>query len=292
MDKKYEEILSKIKEIFSKLRNCVNERENILLENLNKIKSNEKKLVLLNKALIDINKINESLNKNDVGLDETLLSKNDKNINNVYDEINKYKKEIELQEDNFTYEENILNEIIDKINNFGKFDNNSKYLKFNWKSGPNYSLSNNNNIATKINGGNGYNCNILGNKILPKNKVSKWRIKLNTKKSNMTWDILIGVGPSDLDQNNENLYSRTWTLICEFPAMSIQSGSPTYAFKNKSKVKEGDIVEVIVDLIKGELSFTVNDIFYGIGCKIPLDINLSPFVLIYVEGESIELIDN
>ena len=74
--------------------------------------------------------------------------------------------------------------------------------------------------------------------------------------------------------------------------MSIQSGSPTYAFKNKSKVKEGDIVEVIVDLIKGELSFTVNDIFYGIGCNIPLDNNLSPFVLIHDEGESIELIDN
>ena len=262
MDKTFEEISSKIKEIFSKLRNCVNERENILLENLNKIKSNEKKLDLLNKALIDINKINESLNKNDIGLDETFLSKNDKNINNVYDEINKYKKEIELQENNFTYDENILNEIIDKINNFGKFDNNSKYLKFNWKSGPNYSLSNNNNIATKINGGNSYNCNILGNIILPKNKVNKWRVKINTKKSNTTWDILIGVGPSDLDQNNENLYSRTWTLICEFPAMSIQSASPTYAFKNKSKVKEGDIVEIIVDMIKGELSFTVNDIFY------------------------------
>ena len=292
MDKTFEEISSKIKEIFSKLRNCVNERENILLENLNKIKSNEKKLDLLNKALIDINKINESLNKNDVGLDETFLKKNDKNINNVNDEINKYKKEIELQEDNFTYDENILNEIIDKINNFGKFDNNSKYLKFNWKSGPNYSLSNNNNIATKINGGNSYNCNILGNIILPKNKVSKWRVKINRMKSNWVGDILIGVGPSDLDQNTKDLYSQTWTLICGYPAVSIKQGNPTYSFKNKSKVKEGDIVEIIVDMIKGELSFTVNDIFYGVGCNIPLDNNLSPFVLIHDEGESIELIDN
>ena len=292
MDKTFEEISSKIKEIFSKLRNCVNERENILLENLNKIKSNEKKLDLLNKALIDINKINESLNKNDVGLDETFLKKNDKNINNVNDEINKYKKEIELQEDNFTYDENILNEIIDKINNFGKSDNNSKYLKFNWKSGPNYSLSNNNNIATKINGGNSYNCNILGNIILPKNKVSKWRVKINRMKSNWVWDILIGVGPSDLDQNTKELYSQTWKLICGYPAVSIKDGNPTYSFKNKSKVKEGDIVEIIVDMIKGELSFTVNGVFYGVGCNIPLDNNLSPFVLIHDEGESIELIGN
>ena len=111
-------------------------------------------------------------------------------------------------------------------------------------------------------------------------------------KSNNNWDILIGVGPSDLNQNTKDLYSQTWTIICGYPAVSIKSGFSTCAFQNKSKVKEGDIVKVIVDLIKGELSFAVNDIFYGVGCNIPLDINLSPFVLIYDEGESIELIND
>ena len=78
---------------------------------------------MLNKALSDINKINESLNKNDVGLDESFLKKNDRNINNVNDEIDKYKKEIESQENSFIYDENVLKEILDKINNLGKFEN-------------------------------------------------------------------------------------------------------------------------------------------------------------------------
>ena len=294
MDSKYEEATKKIKDVFAKLRNCINEREKLLLSNLNKIILNDKKIEILNKAMNDINKINESLNKNDVGFDEAFLKKNDKNINNVNEEINKYKNEIEIQENNFTYEEDILKELLDRINDFGKFGNNSKYLKFNWKNGPNYSLSKNNNIATKISGGNFYNCNILGNIILPKNKISKWKIRLNKflMNSNNSWDILIGVGPSNLNQNKSDLYYETWTLICGYPAVSIKSGNPNYVYQGKSKLKEGDIVEVILDMIKGELSFNVNDTLYGFACKIPMDIDLSPFVLIYDEGESIELINN
>ena len=294
MDSKYEEATKKIKDVFAKLRNCINEREKLLLSNINKIILNDKKIEILNKAMNDINKINESLNKNDVGFDEAFLKKNDKNINNVNEEINKYKNEIEIQENNFTYEEDILKELLDRINDFGKFGNNSKYLKFNWKNGPNYSLSKNNNIATKISGGNCYNCNILGNIILPKNKISKWKIRLNKFLMNSlnSWDILIGVGPSNLNQNKSNLYAETWTLICGYPAVSIKSGSPNWVYQGKSKLKEGDIVEVILDMIKGELSFNVNDTLYGFACKIPMDIDLSPFVLIYDEGESIELINN
>ena len=294
MDSKYEEATKKIKDVFAKLRNCINEREKLLLSNLNKIILNDKKIEILNKAMNDINKINESLNKNDVGFDEAFLKKNDKNFNNVNEEINKYKNEIEIQENNFTYEEDILKELLDRINDFGKFGNNSKYLKFNWKNGPNYSLSKNNNIATKISGGNFYNCNILGNIILPKNKISKWKIRLNKflMNSNNSWDILIGVGPSNLNQNKSDLYYETWTLICGYPAVSIKSGSPYWVYQGKSKLKEGDIVEVILDMIKGELSFNVNDTLYGFACKIPMDIDLSPFVLIYDEGESIELINN
>ena len=40
----------------------------------------------------------------------------------------------------------------------------------------------------------------------------------------------------------------------------------------------------------GELSFSVNDNYYWVACKIPLDIDLSPFVLISDQGESIELL--
>ena len=61
--------------------------------------------------------------------------------------------------------------------------------------------------------------------------------------------------------------------------------------KEKKKLKEGDIVEVIMNNITGELSFSANDINYGVACKIPLNIDLSPFVGIYVQGSSVELLN-
>ena len=104
------------------------------------------------------------------------------------------------------------------------------------------------------------------------------------------WNILVGVAPSNINQNNEDLYYETWTLICGYPAISIKAGSPKYVYKNRDKLKEGDIIEVIMNRISGELSFAVNGILYGVGCKIPLDIDLSPFVLLRAQGQSIELL--
>ena len=46
-----------------------------------------------------------------------------------------------------------------------------------------------------------------------------------------------------------------------------------------------------MNTINGELSFSINDINYGVACKIPLNIELSPFVLIRDKGESIELLN-
>ena len=80
-------------------------------------------------------------------------------------------------------------------------------------------------------------------------------------------------------------------MICGFPAVSIKSGSATYAFQNKEKVKEGDIVKVIMNTINGELSFSVNGILYGVACNIPLNTDLSPFVLLRKQGNSIELLN-
>ena len=44
-----------------------------------------------------------------------------KNIKNINDDINNYKTEIEDNEGCFTFEEAIINEVIDKINKLGKF---------------------------------------------------------------------------------------------------------------------------------------------------------------------------
>ena len=34
-------------------------------------------------------------------------------------------------------------------------------------------------MATKIRGGDNWNCTIMGNKEIPKNKINKWKIRLN-----------------------------------------------------------------------------------------------------------------
>lgn len=293
MELKYKQISEKITNIFTNLRNVINEREKFLIENLNKIISKRKQIEILNKVMNDITKAKDELNDTNLKLDENFLKKCDKNINNINDDIKIYKREIENFEDFFTYEENTYDEILEKIKNLGKFtiNKNSEYITFKWKSGNNYSLSNDHRLATKISGGDNYNCNILGDIILSKNKISRWKIKLNKFDFSFPWNILVGVAPSNINQNNSDLYNKTWTLICGYPAVSIKEGNPTYSLRKKEKLKEGDIIEVIMNLTNGELSFSVNGILYGVACTIPLDIDLSPFILLRAKGQSIELLN-
>ena len=56
-------------------------------------------------------------------------------------------------------------------------------------------------------------------------------------------------------------------------------------------INEGDIIEVIVDRKKGNLSFALNDINYGIACStIPKDHILYPTIVLYEQGLSVELV--
>ena len=293
-NKHFLELSNKIKDVFKKLRDCINEREKNLLNNLDKIMNKKNQIDFINKMINDLNKIKENYNKNKVGLEESYLIKMDKyisNLSNTIEDIVGCKKDLEINNEyKFIYEENTFNDILNKIQNLGTFKNLSDNL-FKWKTGQNYTLSGNNLIATKTNGGSDHNCNILGDIVLPRNQISKWKVKLK-KFSNPTsydWNIIIGVGPSNLNQNDYEPYNKTWTFICGSSNISIKSGSPTN-YKGKKKLKEGDIVEVIMNNITGELSFSANDINYGVACKIPLDIDLSPFVCLYVQGDSVELI--
>ena len=55
--------------------------------------------------------------------------------------------------------------------------------------------------------------------------------------------------------------------------------------------KNGDIIEIIVDLEKGELSYILNDIDLGIFCdNIDKNINYVPFVEMYYVGTEISLL--
>ena len=285
------EIYNRIKNTFSKLRECINEREKFLLRILENVMEKKKQNEIINKMLNDINKIKEELNNNREDLNENYFLKYDKNMSNIIEDINNHKQEMKKNLDyEFIYEEKIFNDILNKIQNFGELNQIPKF-SFKWKTGPNYSLSENNKIATKIRGEKIFNCNILGNIILPKNTICRWKIKLKKFTADaFLWNILIGVGPSNLNQNEMDLYKKTWTFLCGNSCISINSANFTN-YKESRRLKEGEIVEVIMNTKNGELSFAVGEKNYGVACKIPLDIDLSPIVLIYEKGDSIELLN-
>ena len=288
--------------IFTKIRNALNEKEDDLLIQIDKeygdlfindnlLKESEKYPDKVNNSLEKGKNIDNEWNNNKLSLminDCINIENNINDINKINENIKKCysndKKEIKCSISEYEFNNFLVN--------IKKFCNISCNILFKWKSGPNYTLSNNDLIATKIKGGSGYNCNILGDIILPKNKINKWKIKLKKYTyRNSAWTILIGVGPSNLNQNEINLYDKTWTLLCGSLNISINSGNQTQYKENNGKLKEGDIIEVIMNTINGELSFSINGENYRVACKISLDINLSPFALIYHEGESIELLN-
>ena len=57
-------------------------------------------------------------------------------------------------------------------------------------------------------------------------------------------------------------------------------------------VHTGDAVGVMMDTTKGDLSFVVNGVDHGVAYEgIPLDKHLVPCVLLYFQGDSVELTD-
>ena len=117
-------------------------------------------------------------------------------------------------------------------------------------------------IATKINN-DGY-CTIIGNTPLPHNKVTSWSIKILKSEKNDGGYIFIGVAPSDINQNKEgNNNICGWYFYCYNSA--LYSGPPhkyckEYGPRKKNYgqyVHTGDSVGIVMDTVKGELSFAV-----------------------------------
>ena len=72
--------------------------------------------------------------------------------------------------------------------------------------------------------------------------------------------------------------------------LQIKNNRINYNNLNESS-KEGDIIEVIVDRKLGNLSFSLNDINYGIACStIPRDDILYPTIVLYEKGLSVEIV--
>ena len=147
-------------------------------------------------------------------------------------------------------------------------------------------------IATKI--GDYYWCTIIGNTLLPPNKVTSWSIKILKSKKNNGDGIDIGVAPSNINQNDDHICG--WYFSCY--SSKLHSGPPHNYYKEYGPRKEGgeyvhtgDSVGVVMDTRKGELSFALNGVNLGVAYEgVPLDKPLVPCVLLYLNGDSVELV--
>ena len=299
-----EKLKLKISNVFTKIRNIINEREDELLleiENFfdkhffkediikngeklpNQIKTNiEKGTKLIREWDDDINKLNNRIN------DCINIENNIKNIVEINESIEKCKTE-KVNVHFYPEKEEQITEFLEKIKKFGEFINEEQEYEFKFKSGNNYNVTNNGLFAIKNKGGDGYNCVIIGDKEIPGGKISKWKIKLNTNISNSYCDLYIGIGPNNY---NSNLYTECWSLFsnCSYPNLQLKGKEVSFK-KKREKLKKNDIIEVIVDRQLGNLSFSVNDINYGIACSnIPKEEELYPTVVLYQQNHIVEIV--
>ena len=302
-----EKIKLKISNIFSKIRNALNEREDELLLEIDNIydktyfkedliKNGEK---ISNKIISYLQKgklLNTQFNDNDNKLNEKIydcinIENNIKNIIEINENINKCNsKKINIT---FLPEEDKITEFLENIKTFGDiFNEDDCKLKFVFKPGNNYIVSNNGFMATKNNGKDNWNCVVVGDKEIPKNKITKWKIKINKNKdkSKKYSDIYIGIGPQIF---KGNLYDECWSIFSgsnEKVGLKLKDKSSNYK-DHLEVLKEGDIIEVIVDRKLGNLSFAVNDINYGIACStIPKNDSLYPTIVLFEQGLSVEIV--
>ena len=299
-----EELKMKIINTFTKIRNLINEREDKLLLELDNIydntffkediiKKGEKipnqiKTILEkgktlgnewdNNKLID--KINDCIN----------IENNIKNIIIINENIEKYStKQFNIK---FFPENEQIDELSEKIKQFGEImDEENNLLNFKFQSGENYKVTNNGLIATKI-GKNDWNCVIFGDKEVPKNKISKWKIKIIQDKKNKDYsDIFIGIGPLLFKGNAQ--FDECWSIFSHGNkiALKMQKNQILNYNNHKENLKKDDIIEVIVDRKLGNLSFAINDINYGIACStIPKEDIFYPTIGLYEKGLSVEII--
>ena len=129
----------------------------------NEIKISLEKGRKINGDLNDDNKLNKKIQ---VCLD---IENNISKINEINQKIENCKTKARIVPEN----ENELSEFLKRIKIFVKilFEI-PETLKFKFRNGENYSVSNNGLIATKTSEGDNWNCTIIGDKEIAKNKIS------------------------------------------------------------------------------------------------------------------------
>ena len=157
-------------------------------------------------------------------------------------------------------------------------------FKFQWEYHENCEFSNNNKKLKKIKN-NGWNTNIKGNKILEKNAINIFKIRVNNINNDKS-GLSIGLARTSCNFSDYYLYENEWNFNCS----NFYHNSKLTSFKNE-KINKNDIITFIVDLINGSLSVKKNDNNLGTIYDIPKNEDLVPCVCNYFVGNEIEIIE-
>ena len=157
-------------------------------------------------------------------------------------------------------------------------------LNFGWKINDKATITEDLKTIRKISGGEMYNCSAFGDKSLIKGKINKFKIQL----TKVTSYFVFGIIPKGTNINGIDNWKKGY-ITCSINFDKHNLGVYTQ-FANQ-KASEGSIIEIIADLDRGELSFSLNGKNLGIFCdNIIKDIEYVPFVDIYKEESEIRLL--
>lgn len=244
--------------------------------------------LILEKQIINQEILNEKLYEEIQSLKEEIeiLKQENKELKKANETFSKEIEKVKSSE-NLLFELNA--KVMTHLNNI--FYDYRDRFSFKFLKTDNYAISYNGLIATKL-FSDDWKTSVIGDNEIPENRLSHWKIRINkmSEKKDNKWHILIGVGPN-YDFSN-CFHRKCWSFICGKCQLCLRQEKPIkYNDKEIKSLKNGDIVEVIIDRTKGELSFKVNDEEYGIAAKdIPKVGELFPFISLYEEGQIVEIL--
>ena len=178
-----------------------------------------------------------------------------------------------------------------------------------WKSCPEdasnhskYSLDiRNPKLATNV--GDGGAVLVMGSSPIPNGEVSIWSMRVYLSHVGLdegmggmmdNRGVLVGVTAFDTEIDSFKINRTGWLYDCM--TSTLCSGPPhnydgkEYDRENRC-VESGEIVGVMMDTTKGELSFIMNNASFGVAYDgIPLDKPLVPCAVLRMQGDSVELI--
>ena len=194
------------------------------------------------------------------------------------------KSNLESKDKEIEQLKSLIKSLIPNINITPNLNDKIINLNFGWIINDKATLTEDLKTIRKISGGEAWNCSAFGNKSLIKGKINKFKIQL----TKVTYQIVFGIIPKGTNINGINNWQKGY-ITCSINFGKHNLG--VYTEFAKKEAKEGSIVEIIADLDRGELSFSLNGNNLGIFCdNIIKDIEYVPFVDIRKEGSEIRLL--